>query len=63
MEAILTQIGSVVTEVISWVGEMVTALLGSSGALNALFPLLALGIGISVVLLAVKVIRNMIWGA
>lgn len=49
------------TTVIDWVGTVVTALL--SGSLSALLPLLAIGVSISALMLGVKVIRSMIWGA
>lgn len=49
--------------VIGWVGTTVTALVGESGALAELLPLLAIGVSIAALLLGVKVIRSMIWGA
>lgn len=51
------------TTVIDWVGTVVTALVGESGALNELLPLLAIGVAISALMLGVKVIRGVIWGA
>lgn len=60
---LIASIGNYVTAIIGWLGDVVTSLLGTSGELNALFPLIGLGIGVSVVLLTVKIIRNMIWAA
>ncbi len=60
--SMLTSVGDALTEVISWVGEVVTALTGASGALNALLPLMALGISISVLMLGVKAIKSFAWG-
>lgn len=59
LEAVTTGLGTV----ISWVGTVVTALVGETGALGELLPLLAIGVSISALLLGVKVIRSMIWGA
>lgn len=51
------------TTVISWIGEVVKALVGESGALAELLPLLAIGISISAFMLGIRAIRSMIWGA
>lgn len=59
----LTTIGNVFTEIISWAGEFFTALTGEAGALNGLMELFAIGIGISIVLVAVRIIRSVAWGA
>lgn len=59
----LEAVGTGVTQVISWVGEVVTALTGASGALSGLLPVFGVGIGISVVLFGVKAIKSIVWGA
>lgn len=59
----LTAVTDGITSVISWVGSVVTALIGESGALAPLLPLFAIGIAVSGVLLGIKVIRGLIWGA
>lgn len=59
----LTTIGNVFTEIISMTGEFFTALTSTDGALNGLMELFAIGIGISVVLVAVRIIRSVAWGA
>lgn len=59
----LDQIGSVLTEFISWIGEVVTALTTSGGSLYALLPLFAIGIAVSVFMVAFKAIRRVTWGA
>ena len=56
-------IGSALTTVLGWIGQVVTAFVGSEGALNPLLPLLAIGIGISVVMLGIKIVRSFTWGA
>ena len=47
--------------VISWVGTVITEV--TSGALAPLLPLFAVGISISALLLGVKVIKSVVWGA
>lgn len=59
----LAAVTSAITTVIDWVGTVVTALVGESGALSELLPLFAIGVAISAILLGIKVIRGMIWGA
>lgn len=48
---------------ITWVGTVVDALIGAEGALAALLPMFAIGIGISALLLGVKIVRSITWGA
>lgn len=52
-----------VTTVIGWVGSLVEALVSTDGQLSALLPLLAVGVGVSGVMLGIKVVRSTIWGA
>lgn len=59
----LENIGTALTEVISWIGQVLTAITGTDGALKDLFPILAVGIGVSVVMMVVKVIKRFAWGA
>lgn len=56
--AVTTALGTV----IGWIGTVVSAL-NAEGDLNALLPLFAIGIAISAVLLGIKVIRSIVWGA
>lgn len=49
------------TEVIGWVGTVVTAV--TTGALKDLLPLLAIGVGVSALMLGIKAIRSFVWGA
>lgn len=57
----LAAVTSAITDVIGWVGAVITAL--TSGALSSLLPLFAIGIAISAVLLGVKIIKSVVWGA
>lgn len=59
----LQAVTDAITQVLTWVGTVITALTGSSGALNALLPLFAIGIAISAVLLGIRIIRSVVWGA
>ena len=59
LEAVTSGIGTV----IDWVGTVVTALVGTDGALKELLPLFAIGVAISAIMLGIKVVRGMIWGA
>lgn len=47
--------------VIGWVGTVVSAI--TTGGLKELLPLFAVGIAISALLLGVKVIKSVVWGA
>lgn len=59
MESITTALSTV----IDWVGTVVTALVGESGALKDLLPLMAIGIAISALMLGVKAIKSFAWGS
>lgn len=61
--SMIEAVTSALSQVITWIGSVITAITGSSGALNALLPLFAIGIAISVIFLGVKVIRKIVWGA
>ena len=54
-------IGGALSQVIGWIGEVISALL--TGELSALLPLFAIGIVVSVIMLGTKVIRSFTWGA
>lgn len=60
----LAAIGSVFSQMITWVGNFVSALTDSAdGVLYGLLPIFAIGIGISLLLVCVKVVRKVCWGA
>lgn len=52
-----------ISQVITWIGTVITALTSSSGALNSLLPLFAVGIAVSAILLGIKMIKSVVWGA
>lgn len=59
----LEAVTSGLTTVIGWVGTVVTSLTTEAGDLNALLPLLAIGVAVSALMLGIKAIRSFIWGA
>lgn len=59
----LAAVTSALTTVISWVGTVITAIVGESGALAELLPLFAVGIAISALLFGIKAIKSVVWGA
>lgn len=59
LEAVTSGINTVIT----WVSTVIDALLTTDGAMAELLPLFAIGIAISGILLAVRIIRSFIWGA
>lgn len=59
MEAVTDALGTV----LDWVGSVVTSLTGTDGELNALLPLMAIGIAISALMLGVKAIKSFAWGS
>lgn len=59
----LSQVTSGITTVIGWVGTTVSAIVGTDGQLSELAPLFAVGISISAILLGVKIVKSVVWGA
>lgn len=51
------------TAIIGYVGEFVSALTATDGVLKDLLPVFVFGIGISLLLLAIKAVKSMTWGA
>lgn len=59
----MSAVTTALTTVITWVGTVVTALTSSTGGLNELLPLFAVGIAISAFMLGMRAIRSVTWGA
>lgn len=59
----LSHVTSGITTVIGWIGTVLDAVVGSGGELAELGPLFAIGISISAIMLGIKVVRGIIWGA
>lgn len=60
MTQLITQIGACLTAAIGWIGDVVTAMFGTSGELADLTPFLALAIGVGLVGLGVKYVRSFV---
>lgn len=56
-------IGTGLTSVVGWMGDVVTAVVATEGALNDLLPVFAIGVGVSLVAMGIKFIRSLTWGA
>lgn len=63
MSNLLSEVGTTLTTVLGWFGDIIKAMVTTDGDLNGLFPLLALGIVISVVFAGIKLVRSFAWGA
>lgn len=59
----LSAVTNALTQVISWIGTVVTSLVGENGQLSELLPLFAIGIAISAFLLGIKAIKSTVWGS
>lgn len=59
----LTEVGSVFTQLITWMGDFLTALTATDGDLQPLLALFALGIGIALIRALIGLVRNLTWGA
>ena len=59
----LVHVTSGIGTVIGWIGTVLSAIVGESGALAELAPLFAIGISISAIMLGIKVVRGIIWGS
>lgn len=59
----LQSIGDGLTQLITWLGNVVTAVVGESGALTALLPVFTLGIAATIVMFGIRVLRGFTWGA
>lgn len=62
----LEAVTNAIQTVIAWVGTVITSLVTTgtnAGELSPLLPLFAIGIAISAVLLGVKIIKSVVWGA
>ena len=59
----LEAVTSGITTVIGWIGSVVGSLVTTNGELAELLPLFAIGIAISAIMLGIKVVRGIIWGA
>lgn len=59
----LDSVTSGIGTAIGWIGSVVDSLVTTDGALSSLLPLFAIGIAISGIMLGIKVVRGIVWGA
>lgn len=59
----LAAVTSALTTVISWIGTVVSSLVGENGQLSELLPLFAIGIAISAFMLGIKAVKSTVWGS
>lgn len=52
-----------VTQLITWGGQVITAVFGESGAWKDLSVLFGLGVAVTVIFVGVKICRSFSWGA
>lgn len=62
MAAMLTTIGSVVTQMVTWVGNVISSLFGTDGVWADVAPFLYIGTGITILLTAVGIVRSFVYG-
>lgn len=60
MANLITNIGTVLTAAIGWVGDVVSSMFGAQGALADLVPFLAIGMGLGILGLGVKYVRSFV---
>lgn len=58
----MSAIGTGITAVIGYAGEVVTALVGETGALSALLPVVGMAVGIGLVGWGIRVVKSLTWG-
>lgn len=62
VSTIFGSLGDALTLVMSWIGDVLSALVTSEGALNALWPLAMIGIAFGLVYKGIGMIRSFTWG-
>ena len=63
MASFTTVLSTIGSALINFIGNIITALFGADGAWTDLLPFFLLGIIISVIMLGVKIMRKVTWGA
>lgn len=59
----IADVSTAITNVLGWVGDVIAAMTTTEGDLAALSPFFMVTIGVSAVMLGIKVIRGFVWGA
>lgn len=55
-------VGAALAQYIEWLGTVISALLGSDGALRSLWPLAAMGIAATLIFIVVRLVKSFAWG-
>lgn len=63
VNALVSAVTDGLSSVFGWIGTFISQLTADSGALNALLPLFAVGIAISVILLGIRIVKSIVWGS
>ncbi len=58
----LADVGTTITQVLEWISSIINSLLTADGALSALWPFVLVGFTVSILMLAIKVIKSFSWG-
>lgn len=58
----LSAIGTGVTEVISWGGEVLSAITAEAGSFSAVLPVIGISIGLGIVGWGIATIKSLVWG-
>lgn len=58
----IAKIGTALTAVLGWFGDVVDAIFTAEGALNAVQDLLIVGVALSLAMLGIGVARRFLWG-
>lgn len=59
---IFSTLGTAMTTVLGWIGDVLSALLTTDGALSPLWPLAMVGIAFGVVRMGIGYIKSFTWG-
>lgn len=62
MDLLLEKVTSTFATVLDWMGAFLTSLTSAEGELNALLPLVAVSVSISVLMLGIKIVKSFSWG-
>lgn len=62
MSTIFASLGDALSMVMGWIGDVLTALVTTDGALSALWPLAMVGIAFGLVYKGIGMIRSFTWG-
>lgn len=62
MDKLVSAAGTGLTTALGWVGEVLTALTAEAGQLAPLLGLLGIGIGVTAMMLGIRVVRGFTWG-